>query len=237
MEICVDSIESALNAVSGGAHRIQLCSTLSEGGLTPSLDLFKVLRNIVSIPIFVMLRLRSGVDYQYSDTEVKDILNDLTIFKDAKADGFVFGALTSNGDIDIVTCTSVILAARPLPVTFHRAFDVATVDPISMANKIADLGFTRLLTSGRCSSAIEGKLLIKSLVEALNSRLIIMPCVGITADNLKDILVTTLAKEFQASAKMLKLYINKQANELVYVTNCDLVKALLYVYLCNCKQQ
>lgn len=239
MEICVDNIESALNAVSEGAHRLELCSSLVEGGLTPSLGLFKVLKKIVTIPIFVMLRPRSGLDYQYSDLEIKAILKDLNLFKDAYADGFVFGALTSSGDIDIQTCKSVISAAHPFPVTFHRAFDVAMEDPIIMAKKIADLGFKRLLTSGRSTSAVEGKLLIKALVETMKGRLTIIPGGGIKIENLKDILLTTKAQEFHASAKVLKRVINYtdiDSTELVYVTSCDIVKELLYIYIATCNR-
>lgn len=241
MEICVDNIESAMNAVCGGAHRLELCSALSEGGLSPSLGLLKTLKTMISIPIFVMLRPRCGYDFQYSDLEIKVILQDLTLFKEAGADGFVFGALTVNGDIDEATCASVILEARPLPVTFHRAFDVATVDPINMARKIADLGFERLLTSGRSSVAVDGKFLIKDLVLKMKDRLIIMPGSGINVENLKDILVTTSALEFHGSAKVLKRYKNTNnikldSNDkaaLVYVTDCDTVKKLIHIYKSN----
>lgn len=237
MEICVDSVESAINAFSGGAHRLELCSALSEGGLTPSLGLFKTLKTMVSIPIFVMLRPRCGFDFQFSDLEMVVILQDLTLFKNAGADGFVFGALTTKGDIDFNACSSVISAAHPLPVTFHRAFDVATLDPISMAQNIADLGFKRLLTSGRSLTAIDGKLLIKTLIEVMKDRLIVIPGAGIQVENLKDILTTTSAFEFHGSAKVLKKYRNNnlklELNDnaaLVYVTDCDTVKELLNIY-------
>uniref|UniRef100_A0A2S2PDH1 Copper homeostasis protein cutC homolog n=1 Tax=Schizaphis graminum TaxID=13262 RepID=A0A2S2PDH1_SCHGA len=243
MEICVDSVESAINAVNGGAHRLELCSALSEGGLTPSLGLLKTLKTIVSIPIFVMLRPRSGYDFQFSDLEIKVILEDCALFKDAGADGFVFGALTSMGDIDIAACASVILTAQPLPVTFHRAFDVATQNPIKMAQKIADLGFKRLLTSGRSHVAFDGKCLIKILIETMKDRLIIIPGAGIQVDNLKSILATTLAHEFHGSAKVLKQYSNINNIKLysifkedpIYITDCDIVKELLNIYKNNFK--
>jgi len=244
MEICIDSMESAINAVAGGAHRLELCSALSEGGLTPSLGLFKILKSTVKVPIFVMLRPRGGYDFHFSDLEMKVILQDLALFKNSGADGFVFGALTSYGEIDINACVSVILAARPLPVTFHRAFDIAKTNPIDMAYKIADLGFKRLLTSGRSPVAIEGKFLIKTLVETMKNCLIVIPGAGIQVDNLKDILVTTLAREFHSSAKVLKqcklkynvhLDSNNKA-DLVYVTNSDIARELLYIYKCYIKQ-
>jgi len=238
MEICVDSVESAINAVNGGAHRLELCSALSEGGLTPSLGLLKTLKSMVSIPIFVMLRPRCGYDFQFSDLEIRVILKDCTLFKNAGADGFVFGALTSTGDIDIDACASVILTAQPLPVTFHRAFDIATQDPIDMAQKVVDLGFKRLLTSGRSPVAFDGKDLIKILIETMKDRLIIMPGAGIQVKNLKDILVTTSAHEFHGSAKILKQYPNRNntkshliyKEDPIYVTDCDTVKKLLNIY-------
>jgi len=238
MEICVDSVESAINAFNGGAHRLELCSALSEGGLTPSLGLLKTLKTVVSIPIFVMLRPKCSYDFQFSDLEIRVILKDCTLFKDAGADGFVFGALTSSGDIDIAACASVILTAQPLPVTFHRAFDVATQNPIKMAQKIADLGFKRLLTSGRSPVAFDGKHLIKVLIETMKDRLTIIPGAGIQVENLKDILITTLAHEFHGSAKVLKQYENRNNVKLysnykeapIYVTNCETVKKLLNIY-------
>uniref|UniRef100_A0A2H8TUS9 Copper homeostasis protein cutC homolog n=1 Tax=Melanaphis sacchari TaxID=742174 RepID=A0A2H8TUS9_9HEMI len=243
MEICVDSVESAINAFNGGAHRLELCSALSEGGLTPSLGLLKTLKTIVSIPIFVMLRPKCGYDFQYSDLDIRVILKDCTLFKEAGADGFVFGALTSTGDIDIATCASVILTAQPLPVTFHRAFDVATQNPIKMVQKIADLGFKRLLTSGRSPVAFDGRCLIKILIETMKDRLIIIPGAGIQVENLKEILVTTLAQEFHASAKVLKQYSSRNNTKLysifkedpIYITDYDTVKKLLNIYKNNLK--
>lgn len=238
MEICVDCTESALNAVSSGAHRLELCSALSEGGLTPSLGLFEVLKTKVSVPIFVMLRPRGGNDFQFSDLEIKVVLQDLASFKVAKADGFVFGALNAERDLDVNACASVILAAHPLPVTFHRAFDVATTSPIEMARKIADLGFKRLLTSGRAATAIDGKLLIKNLIESTKDCLTVIPGAGINVENLEDILVTTLAKEFHGSAKTLKPRANTINVELdsnnkeaqPYITDSEIVKKLLDIY-------
>lgn len=165
--------------------------------------------------------------------------------QDSGADGFVFGALTANGDIDVSACKLVIEAADPIPVTFHRAFDVATSNPIDMAQKIADLGFIRLLTSGRCSTAIDGKLLIKTLIETMKDRLIIIPGAGININNLKDILVTTLACEFHGSAKMLKECVNtnylslKSSDKaaLVYITDTDTVREFLHIYTNYFKKQ
>lgn len=238
MEICVDSIESALNAVEGGAHRLELCSALNEGGLTPSIGILKTLKTIIPIPIFVMLRSRCGNDFQVSMFDIKSLIIDLHELKNSGADGFVFGALNANGEIDSNACATIISNAHPLPVTFHRAFDVAKTDPIEMAQKIADLGFKRLLTSGRKTVASDGKFLIKSLIETMKDRLIIIPGGGIQVKNLKDILITTLAHEFHGSAKVLKQYTdtnNVQLNPddkagLQYVTSIEVVRQLLNIY-------
>ncbi|XP_050438678.1 copper homeostasis protein cutC homolog [Adelges cooleyi] len=237
MEICVDNVESVLNAVSGGAHRLELCSALSEGGLTPSVGFFKIVKSLVSVPIFVMLRPRGGNDFQLSEIELKIILEDLQLLKNAGADGFVFGALTAKGLIDTAACASVISAAHPLPVTFHRAFDVATGDPMVMVNEIADLGFKRLLTSGRSSNAFDGALLIKHLIEEMDNKLIIIPGAGISIDNLKQILDLTLCREIHGSAKSLKNKTNNPTINLgqnlaprIYVTDSNIVREFLKIF-------
>ncbi|XP_050527274.1 copper homeostasis protein cutC homolog [Daktulosphaira vitifoliae] len=236
MEVCVDNIQSAINAANGGAQRLELCSALNEGGLTPSIGLLKTIKSIISLPVFVMLRPRSGYDFQISEIELKIVLEDLNMLKEAGADGFVFGALTANGFIDKKVCSSVISSATPLPVTFHRAFDVAVGDPILMAQEIANLGFTRLLTSGRHSNAFEGINLIKRLVRETENKLIIVPGAGINTKNLETILNETLCYEFHGSAKSLKYIPTKcidpenKLNEM-YETNFNIVQALCKIFM------
>ncbi|XP_023378296.1 copper homeostasis protein cutC homolog isoform X2 [Pteropus vampyrus] len=119
MEVCVDSVESAINAERGGADRIELCSSLLEGGTTPSMGVLQVVKQCVQIPVFVMIRPRGG-DFLYSDREVEVMKADIHLAKLYGADGLVFGALTEDGHIDKELCMSLVALCRPLPVTFHR---------------------------------------------------------------------------------------------------------------------
>ncbi|XP_076308100.1 copper homeostasis protein cutC homolog isoform X3 [Tachypleus tridentatus] len=119
MEVCVDSITSALNAQKGGASRIELCSSLAEGGLTPSIGLIQRVKSLVQLPVFVMIRPRGG-DFCYSQHELEVMLADLSAVKDNGVDGAVLGVLTRNGDVDMEKCHCLLEHAHPLPVTFHR---------------------------------------------------------------------------------------------------------------------
>ncbi|XP_023182738.1 copper homeostasis protein cutC homolog isoform X2 [Xiphophorus maculatus] len=163
LEVCVDSVESAVNAERGGAGRLELCSSLIEGGLTPSLGLLQVVKQYIKIPIYVMIRPRGG-DFLYSDQEVEVMKKDIELMKTQGADGVVVGALTETGGVDAGLCMELIAAARPLPVTFHRAFDMA-YDPAVALETLISLGFERVLTSGCDSSALEGLPVIKRLID------------------------------------------------------------------------
>lgn len=231
MEICVDSLESARNAVEGGASRLEICSALSEGGLTPSPGLIKQIRSFATIPLYAMIRIRGG-DFVYTTEEIDAMLHDLMILKDHHANGFVFGALTSDCEIDTVACEKIISAARPLPVTFSRAFDL-TSDPVKSMQVLADLGFQRILTSGQRNSALEGLELIKTLIQK-TQKLIIMPGAGITKDNIRKIMESG-AKEFHASAKRRKMVtyganrvrLGVNENDFINVTDRELVMELV----------
>ncbi|KAM6390242.1 copper homeostasis protein cutC homolog isoform 5-T5 [Pluvialis apricaria] len=143
MEVCVDSVESAVNAERGG--------------------LLQVVKQCVRVPVFVMIRPRGG-DFLYSDREVEVMKADIRLAKLHGADGLVFGALTEDGRIDTELCTALLAVCRPLPVTFHRAFDMVH-DPVVALETLISLGFERVLTSGCDSSALEGLSLIKRLAE------------------------------------------------------------------------
>ncbi|NXP83048.1 CUTC protein, partial [Ramphastos sulfuratus] len=205
MEVCVDSVESAVNAERGGAGRIELCAGLVEGGTTPSMGLLQVVKQCVRVPVFVMIRPRGG-DFLYSDREVEVMKADIRLAKLHGADGLVFGALTEDGRIDTELCTALLAVCRPLPVTFHRAFDMVH-DPVVALETLISLGFERVLTSGCDSSALEGLSLIKRLAEqvmpsALNvTSLLFLPGGGITERNLQRILEGSTASEFHCSAR------------------------------------
>uniref|UniRef100_A0A3P8VEW9 Copper homeostasis protein cutC homolog n=1 Tax=Cynoglossus semilaevis TaxID=244447 RepID=A0A3P8VEW9_CYNSE len=199
MEVCVDSVESAVNAERGGAGRLELCSSLLEGGLTPSLGLLLVVKQYVKIPVFVMIRPRGG-DFLYSEQEVEVMRKDIELMKSHGADGLVLGALTEDGRVDTELCTDLLVAARPLPVTFHRAFDMVD-DPIMALETLVSLGFQRVLTSGCDSSALEGLPLIKRIIDQAKDRIVIMPGGGITERNLQRILEGSGAQECHCSAR------------------------------------
>ncbi|XP_012222858.1 copper homeostasis protein cutC homolog [Linepithema humile] len=239
MEICIDSLESARNAIEGGASRLEVCMALSEGGLTPSPGLIKQIKTLATIPLYAMIRIRNG-DFIYSHEELDAMLHDLKILKDHEVNGFVFGALTADCEIDIVACERIISAARPLPVTFHRAFDL-TNDPLKSMEIIANLGFQRILTSGQKNTALEGLELIKVLLQKAPKHLIIMPGAGITRDNIQKIMESG-AKEFHASAKRKKI-MTYNANKVrmgtgednfINVTNRELVKDLVNIIKSQC---
>ncbi|XP_006231589.1 copper homeostasis protein cutC homolog isoform X1 [Rattus norvegicus] len=187
MEVCVDSVESAVNAERGGADRIELCSGLLEGGTTPSMGVLQVVKQSVQIPVFVMIRPRGG-DFLYSDREVEVMKADIRLAKLYGADGLVFGALTEDGHIDQELCLSLV------------AFDMVQ-DPMAALETLLTLGFERVLTSGCDSSALEGLPLIKQLTDQAKGRIVVMPGGGITVKNLQRILEGSGATEFHCSAR------------------------------------
>lgn len=136
-----------------GADRIELCAALSEGGLTPSLGLVRMVQRAVTIPVYAMLRPRAG-DFLYSPDDVAVLREDLALFKAAGVAGVVFGCLAPDGSVDADLTRALIALARPLPVTFHRAIDMA-VDPLAAIDTLAALGVERILTSGGESTALE----------------------------------------------------------------------------------
>ncbi len=193
VEVCLDSADSALAAERGGAVRVELCDNLIEGGTTPSAGMIAAARSAVDLGLMVMIRPRGG-DFCYSPLEVEAMLHDLAVARDLGADGVVFGVLRPDGTIDAEICGRLIEAARPLSVTFHRAFDM-TRDPLAALDTLIELGVDRLLTSGQEASALEGAELIAELVERARGRLVVMPGVGVTQRNLRRILAETGASE------------------------------------------
>ncbi|CAB3375756.1 Hypothetical predicted protein [Cloeon dipterum] len=190
MEVCVESVASAVAAAQGGAARLELCSALSEGGLTPSVGLLKVVKELVSIPVFVMLRPRAG-NFTYTPEEVRSIQIDADALMQAGADGVVFGALTTDGAVDEEACSKVIsVLPAGTPITFHRAFDWAK-EPLVALEDVIKLKFHRILTSGQAATAKEGVDCLQKLINQAEGRIIIMPGCGIDSQNLQFILEKT----------------------------------------------
>ncbi|KAH9520118.1 hypothetical protein Btru_060035 [Bulinus truncatus] len=195
MEVCVETVQSAINAQAGGAIRIELCANLMEGGTTPSLGLLKVVKSRVSIPVFVMIRPRGG-DFCYSDSEIQVMEEDMKVLKAAGADGFVFGILTLNGEVDTLACQNFLEIARPCPATFHRAIDMSC-DIFQSLKEIINLGFDRVLTSGGHNSALEGSHnLQKMVLQVEGTSTKIVPGGGIKADNLERVLKISQIRNF-----------------------------------------
>jgi copper homeostasis protein len=188
-EVCVDSIESAMAAEDGGADRVELCSDLLEGGLTPSFGMLKVAREMLHLKIMVMVRPRGG-DFCYTEAEFHAMQHDVAAAKKAGAHGVVFGVLDPDGTIDLDRTRKLIEAARPLPVTFHRAFDM-TRDPFEALDALIDLGANRVLTSGQEATVVEGLDLIAELVQRAAGRIIVMPGGGVTDRNTAKIVEAT----------------------------------------------
>jgi copper homeostasis protein len=199
VEICVDSLESATVAEAAGAGRIELCSALSEGGITPSAGLIESVRNNISIEVNVIIRPRSG-DFLYSDTEFSVMRRDIERAGEAGADGIVTGILNRDGTVDIERTVLLIEYASPMKVTFHRAFDMCR-DPKKALEDVISAGAARILTSGLARSAIEGAQVIKELVAAAGERIKIMPGGGITEYNIALLATTTGAKEYHLSGR------------------------------------
>ena len=181
VEACVDSIESALAAGRGGAHRLELCANLIEGGTTPSAGTLAVCRARLDIPIFVLIRPRGG-DFLYSAAELAVMLEDIRRAKQAGAQGVVTGVLRADGEIDADRTGELIAAARPLHVTFHRAFDVCR-DASRALETLVALGVERVLSSGQAATAPEGADTIARLVRQAAGRIGVLPGGGVTPDN------------------------------------------------------
>ena len=217
IEIVVYNIESAINAQAGGADRIELCDNPAEGGTTPSAGVMEVVRKNLNIDVFAMIRPRGG-DFVYSAAEFYAMQRDIENCKRLSMDGVVLGILKPDGAIDKERCKKLIEAARPLKVTCHRAFDV-THDALQALEDCIEVGFDRILTSGRMRTAEEGVDLIKTLVEKAGGRISIMPGSGIHEGNAKAICTKTGVSEIHFSASSFETTTHKTFNpELTFVS-------------------
>lgn len=199
LEICANSIASAIAAEQGGADRIELCTNLAEGGTTPSYGQIKWCVENLKVEVWPLIRPRGG-DFLYSDAEFESILEDINNCKKIGCHGVVTGILNIDGTIDKLRCTKIIEAASPMPVAFHRAFDMSN-DLSKALETIIELGFIRILTSGGKENAFSGANEIAKLISQANGRIEIMPGAGINADNIAEIAKTTRAKSFHTTAK------------------------------------
>jgi copper homeostasis protein len=199
LEICANSIQSALAAQAGGAHRIELCQNLEQGGITPSYGLIKQVRAQLTIQVFVLIRPRPG-NFVYDADELAIMRADIEVCKALGCDGVVLGVLMPTGQVDVAASRTLVELAHPLPVTFHRAFD-ATLDLGQALEDVVATGSQRLLTSGGQASAPAGQDQLAALVQQAAGRLSIMPGAGITSANLSALATHTGAHEVHATAK------------------------------------
>lgn len=200
LEICSNSPQSACYAAEGGATRIELCQNLENGGTTPSYGQIVQARKLVDIGIHVLIRPRRG-DFVYTDLEFDEMLADIQFCKEAGCDGVVIGVLNSDATIDVTRTKLLTEAARPMHVTFHRAFDKCA-DPKAALTVLMNLGIDRVLTSGLQNKAEEAVTLLKELVDYAADHIVIMPGAGVDSTNMEMILQATGAKAIHSSAKV-----------------------------------
>ena len=227
LEISVQSVQAAMAAERGGASRIEFCSNARAGGTTPARELLRAVRERVRLPIFSMVRPRGG-NFFYSKAEFEAMLRDIDAAKEFRMDGVVLGLLDDEGQVDIVRTKELVERARPLSVTFHRAFDECA-DLHKSLEDVIQTGTARLLTSGGRQTAPEALGVLGELVRITGERLIVMPGSGLHAGNVRETVQKTRAREYHAGlssvvadpANNLGAF-EKEVRKLAAVlTNCD----------------
>ncbi|QXO16808.1 MULTISPECIES: copper homeostasis protein CutC [Vibrio] len=201
LEVCIDTIESLPHALAGGATRIELCSSLALGGLTPSFGLMRQAAQRSSVPVYAMIRPRQG-DFLYDADDIACMQYDIAAAHQAGLQGVVLGLLTEHGQVDTQRCRKLIEQAHSLGlgVTFHRAFDQCQ-DAQQALESIIELGCERLLTSGQAPTALQGADLIAELVRQSNGRIAIMAGAGVNAANAPLLAQHTGVTELHLSGK------------------------------------
>lgn len=196
LEVSVDGVEKATAAERGGASRIELCGDLSVGGLTPSRELLRRVRAQVHIPVYSMIRPRAG-DFVYSSAEFEEMERSIGVATECGMDGVVLGILRKGFKVDVGRTRRLVDLARPLPVTFHRAFDECA-DLREALEKVIQTGAARILTSAGAKTALQGSAKLAELVAAARDRILILPGAGITHSNVASVRERTGALEFHS---------------------------------------
>lgn len=198
IEICVEGIDGLVAAQHAGADRVELCASLIEGGVTPSLGVVKQALALATIPVMVIVRPRGG-DFLYSEREFQTMLDDVQGLREMGVAGVVAGCLTPDGHIDERRMNEIVTAAGPLSVTCHRAFDMTT-DFRGALEALIRCGVDRVLTSGQRDSAIEGLDILSQTVEAAAGRIKVMACGALDEANVATVLRETGADELHFAA-------------------------------------
>jgi len=201
LEACVDSVESALSAQAGGADRVELCEDLLEGGTTPSTGMIEVCRERLHIPMHVLVRPRAG-DFVYTDIELEVMKRDILVARRVGAAGVVFGSLQPDGTIDVDRTRALLAVARPMSVTFHRAFDF-TPDADAALDTLMQLGVERVLTSGQAPTAVLGMQTLRRLVTRAEGRIAILAAGGLSEENIAKVAESTGVREVHVRATAL----------------------------------
>ena len=200
IEICANSVESAVKAQEGGAYRVELCAGIPEGGTTPSFGEIRMARQLLQqTKLHVIIRPRGG-DFLYTQLEQEIMLHDITVARQLGADGVVFGCLTAEGNVDVPAMKKLMNAVGDMSVTFHRAFDMCR-NPQEALEEIIELGCDRILTSGLEANAPTGIPMLKELIDQADGRIIIMPGCGVNPSNILQIAEETGANEFHFSGR------------------------------------
>jgi copper homeostasis protein len=197
LEVCVETVASAIAAERGGAHRIELCSDLAVEGVTPSTELIQQVRQQVAIPLHVLIRPRAG-DFHYSTVEFDAVKDEIRRAKNLGVNGLVLGVLDSRGHVDVSRTRELVELASPLRVTFHRAFDACADLPAALED-VVTTGADRVLTSGGAQTAEEGSVMLTQLARLAAGRVAILACGRIREENVRHIVDTTGVHEVHAS--------------------------------------
>lgn len=193
VEACVDSVASSLAAERGGARRLELCGALFDGGTTPSAGMIAACKTAVSIPVYVMIRPRGG-GFVYSDAEREVMRRDVAIAQEVGADGVVIGGLRLDGVVDLALVRSLVEAARDLPVTFHRAFDLAP-DLEPALESLITAGVKRVLSSGGAATAADGATILAALVRRAGERIVVIAGGGVREENVRTLVSVSGVRE------------------------------------------
>ncbi len=199
IEIATTDAQTTRLAVAGGAHRIELCASLSEGGVTPSYGTIRTCREMFSVSLYPIIRPRGG-DFLYSDLEYAVMRQDILLCKSLQCDGVVIGLLGTDGEIDWQRTAALVELAYPMGVTFHRAFDRCR-EPEKALEQLIEIGCERVLTSGQEPTAPQGATLIARLQQLAADRIIIMPGSGVRPNNVAALARQTGCVEFHASLR------------------------------------
>ena len=198
IEIACFNFESALIAQKAGADRVELCADISVGGTTPTIEMIQQARKNLSIDLYVIIRPRGG-NFVYSEAEFEQMKSEIVTIKKLGVNGFVFGILKEDNTINIEQNKALVDLAKPFPCTFHRAFDKVSNYEKALEDVIS-CGFSTILTSGTFPNVMEGKEVLKQLVNQANNRIEIMPGGGLRSTNISELNEIVNANWYHSSA-------------------------------------